>query len=53
MAYFSGAKCRGVNMKEQLSITQVFNVSGVDKEEFLRYAEKKKATYADWGEDWC
>ena len=54
VAYYSGAKCRKICRKKSMGITQVFNVSGIDKDAFLKYTEKKKATYGDWGcDDWC
>ncbi len=34
-----------------MGITQVFSVSNVDRARFLAYTERKKATYAHWGND--
>ena len=38
---------------EALGMTTVLNTSGVDKNQFLKYVEKKPATYADWSRVWC
>ena len=53
IAYYSGVKCKVIAKKDQqMSVTTVFGCSGVDKQKFLNYTNKKKATYADWGDDW-
>ena len=52
IAYFAGCECTILDKKDRMSVTNVFNCSGVDKKKFLDYTNKKKATYADWGEDW-
>ena len=36
---------------QRMGVTQVFSVSNVDKAAFLRYTEKKGATYNNWGND--
>ena len=38
--------------EESMGMTQVFNCSGVNKEEFLEYTEKNPATYKDWSRVW-
>jgi hypothetical protein len=38
---------------EALGMTTVLNTSGVDKNQFLKYVEKKPAPYADWSRVWC
>jgi len=52
IAYLSGARFRKTNVKDSLAVTTVFGCSGVDKQKFKNYTDKKKATYADWGDDW-
>lgn len=53
IAYFSGAECKTIAKEEQrMSVTTVFGCSGVDKQKFTEYTNKKKATYEDWGDDW-
>ena len=37
---------------ERMGMTTVLNVSGIDKEEFVRYTEEKPATYQDWSRTW-
>ena len=38
--------------EESMGMTQVFNCSGVNKEEFLQYTETNPATYRDWSRVW-
>lgn len=52
IAFFSGITFRQNNLKDTLGITPVFGCSGVNKQQFLEYTEKKKSTYREWGEDW-
>lgn len=35
-----------------MGMTTVLNVSGLDKERFLKYTEEKPATYEDWSRTW-
>ena len=37
---------------ESLGMTTVFNASGVDKKEFVKYTENQPATYEDWSRTW-
>ena len=37
---------------ESLGMTTVFNCSGVDKKEFIKYTENQPATYNDWSRTW-
>ena len=37
---------------ESLGMTTVFNCSGVDKKDFVKYTEKQPATYEDWSRTW-
>lgn len=53
IAFMSGVECSMISKKdERMSVTTVFGCAGVDKNKFLDYTNSKKATYADWGEDW-
>ena len=52
IAYLCGAPFRINPVKERMSVTTVFNCSGVDKEKFLKYTEENPATYADWSRVW-
>ena len=52
IAYLCGAPFRKNPKKERMSVTTVFNCSGVDKEKFLKYTEENPATYADWSRVW-
>jgi hypothetical protein len=52
IAYLAGNDCSILSKAERMSVTSVINCAGVNKEKFLDYASKKKATYADWGDDW-
>ena len=37
---------------ESMGMTTVFNASGVDKKEFVKYTESNPATYNDWSRTW-
>ncbi len=52
IAYLSGCECTILAKSDRMSVTNVFNCSGVDKKKFINYANQKKATYDDWGDDW-
>ena len=52
VAYLAGAECTKLDKKDMMGVTTVFGCSGVDKNKFLNYAQKKGATYQDWGGDW-
>ena len=52
VAYLSGCRYTRLPLEKALGVTSVFNVSGVDKQKFLKHVEKNPATYADWDGDW-
>lgn len=52
IAHLAGAPYRKTPKDKMLGVTTVFNVSGVEKDEFLRYTEENPATYADWSRTW-
>ena len=52
IAHFAGAEYRITPKAEALGMTTILNTSGVDKTQFLKYVEKKPATYADWSRVW-
>ena len=52
VAFMAGAPCRMNDMSKRMGATSVFNVAGVDKEQFLAYTEANPATYKDWSREW-
>jgi hypothetical protein len=38
--------------EDRMGMTTVLNVSGIDKEKFVKYTEDKPATYQDWSRTW-
>lgn len=52
IAHFAGGEYAVEPKKERMSVTTVFNASGVDKKDFLEYTERNPATYADWSRTW-
>lgn len=52
VAFYAGAKYSVLPKDKKMSVTQVFNTSGVDKEKFLEHVSKNIKTYSDWGSDW-
>jgi len=52
IAYMAGAEYRKTAKNEMMGMTTVFNASGVDKDEFVKYTEKNPATYQDWSRTW-
>ena len=52
VAHFAGARYRKTTKEEMMGVTSVFSCAGVDKKTFITYADKKSATYADWGKSW-
>jgi len=48
VAYLTGARFRKFEKQHMMSVTTVFNASGVDKKRFLEYTERNPATYKDW-----
>merc|ERR1712107_780501 len=43
---------RKIAKSEMMGMTTVFNASGVDKENFVKYTEENPATYRDWSRTW-
>ena len=52
IAYFANCDYRKTPKHEAMGLTTVFNAAGVDKEKFLDYVAKNKATYKDWSRTW-
>mmetsp|Transcript_21326 Transcript_21326/g.37944 ORF Transcript_21326/g.37944 Transcript_21326/m.37944 type:complete len:514 (+) Transcript_21326:83-1624(+) len=52
VAYLAGVKFSQVDKEHALGVTSVFNASGVNKDAFLAYTERKPATYQDWSRTW-
>jgi len=48
----AGAEYRKTAKSEMMGMTTVFNASGVDKEDFVKYTEANPATYRDWSRTW-
>merc|ERR1712088_294380 len=52
IAHMAGAEYRKTAKSEMMGMTTVFNASGVDKEDFVKYTEANPATYRDWSRTW-
>jgi len=52
IAHMAGAEYRKTAKSEMMGMTTVFNASGVDKEDFVKYTESNPATYRDWSRTW-
>ena len=52
VAYNAGAEYTVLTKDKKMSVTQVFNTSGVDKNKFLEYVKNNEKTYSDWGSAW-
>lgn len=52
VACLAGVKFSRIDKEHALGVTSVFNASGVDKDKFLAYTERKPATYQDWSRTW-
>merc|ERR1719408_146083 len=48
VAFQCGCPFTELKKEERLGCTQVFNVAGVEKDQFLGHVEKNPKTYADW-----
>ena len=52
IAYFAGCAYTTEPVKNRMSVTPVFNCSGVDRDRFLAYTRKNTRTYQDWSNTW-
>jgi len=49
---FAQARFTTLPVENRLGVTTVFNISGVDKDKFLKYVQDMKRTYKDWSQSW-
>lgn len=52
ITYLAGGSYTTEPVKERMSVTQVFNCAGVEKEKFLEYISSNTSTFKDWGNTW-
>jgi hypothetical protein len=52
IAHLAGCEYVTEPTSNRMSVTQVFNCAGVDKEKILQYTEANPATYSDWSRTW-
>ena len=52
IAYFSNCPFTTLDVKDRMSVTGVFNCSGVNKKLFLEHVKKNPKTFADWDSNW-
>lgn len=52
IAFLAGCPYTELAVKDRMSVTGVFNCSGVDCKKFIEYTHKHPKTYKDWNQDW-